>query len=69
MRLLVVPFLACFAGLGLFGSGWAQGITDRETMVHKNVKLAEMVVDADIPANIANQYRKVLPIFRKVLTD
>ncbi len=69
MRLLIVPFFICFVGLSFWGSGWAQGVTDRETMIHKNVKLAEMTVSADIPTSIANQYRKVLPVFRKVLTQ
>ena len=69
MRLCMVSFFACLAGLGFMEQGWTQGITDQETMIHKNVKLAEMAVSTDIPADIASQYRKVLPVFRKVLTQ
>jgi len=67
MRLLIVPFFTCFAGLGFLGNVWAQGTADRETMIHENVKLAEGAVRADIPADIAEQYRNVLPVFTRVL--
>ncbi len=68
MRLPIVPFLACLIGLGILGNAWAQGRTDRETMIHRNVKLIEMAASADIPPNLSNQYRNVLPLFKKVLT-
>jgi hypothetical protein len=61
MRLSIVPFFACLTVLGFLGNVCAQEKTDRETMIHSNVKLAEMVVRADIPADLANQHRKLLP--------
>lgn len=67
LRFPIVPFFACLAVLGLLGNVRAQGKIDRETMVHRNVKLIEMAVSADIPANLANQYRKLLPMFKEVL--
>jgi hypothetical protein len=67
MRLPIFPFFACLAALGLWENVWAQGKTDREAMIHKNVKLVELAVGADIPADLANQYQKLLPMFRKVL--
>jgi hypothetical protein len=69
MRLSIVPFFLYLIVLGLLGNLWAQGITDRETMIHKNIKLAEMAVSGDIPDNLAKQYRQLLPLFRKVLTQ
>jgi hypothetical protein len=69
MKLSIVPFFLWFIVLGLLENLWAQGITDRETMIHKNIKLAEMAVSADIPANLAKQYQQLLPLFRKVLTQ
>jgi hypothetical protein len=69
MRFPIVPFFACLAVLGFLGNVWAQGKIDRETMIHRNVKLIEMAVSEDIPANLANQYRKLLPMFKQVLTQ
>ena len=69
MRLFIVPFFLWVIVLGLLENLWAQGITDRETMIHKNIKLAEMAVSADIPDNLAKQYRQLMPLFRKVLTQ
>jgi len=55
--------------LGLLGNAWSQGIVDRETMIHRNIKLVEMVVSDDIPAHLADQYRQLLPLLVEVLTE
>jgi hypothetical protein len=45
----------------------AQDRTDREVVIHKNVKLIAMAAGPDIPTDIANQYQSFLPIFEEAL--
>ena len=47
----------------------AQERPDRETEIHKNVKLVEMVVGADVPADLAQQFRAFLPILTDSLKE
>jgi hypothetical protein len=48
-------------------SVWAQENTGREVQIHKNVRMIEMPVTAEIPADIAAQHKTFIPIFEQAL--
>lgn len=58
-----------FAILAVSSYGWAQGKAEREVEIHKNIKLIEMSIAEDIPAEIAKQYRSFLPVFEESLKE
>ena len=61
-----------FIVLGVLLFSWsvlAQEKPDRETEIHKNVKLIEMVVSPDVPTDLAQQYRDFLPILTDSLKE
>ncbi len=67
MRLPIVPLV--FAALSICANIQAQENLDRETEIHRNVRLNEIAVTPIIPANLASQYQKFLPMLREVLKE
>jgi hypothetical protein len=56
-----------FASLVFSVSLYAQEKSDREVVVHKNVKLIALAPDSDIPEDIAKQYRSFIPVLEEAL--
>ena len=48
-------------------SVWAQENTGREVQIHKNVKMIEMPIPADTPADIEAQHKAFAPVFEQSL--
>jgi outer membrane biosynthesis protein TonB len=69
MRFPIVPLFAVLAALGFCANSQAQEDSDRETVIHRNVRLTEIAATPDIPASLASQYQKFLPMFRDVLKE
>ena len=67
MRLPIVPLV--LASLSLCANIQAQENSDRETEIHRNIRLTEIAVTPSIPANLASQYQKFLPMLRDVLKE
>jgi hypothetical protein len=47
----------------------AQTKIERETDIHKNVKLEILAVPSDLPGDVAEQFRQFLPVFEEVLKE
>jgi len=69
MRFPIIPLFTVLAALGLCTNSQAQEDFDRETEIHRNVRLTETAVTPNIPANLASQYQKFLPMLRDVLKE
>ena len=69
MRLPIIPLFASLAGLSLCTNVRAQENSERETQFHRNVRLIEIAVKPSVPADLAGQYQKFLPMFREVLKE
>jgi hypothetical protein len=69
MRLPIVPLFAVLASLSVCANIRAQENSDRETEIHRNIRLVELTAPSNIPINLAGQYQKFLPMFRDVLKE
>jgi hypothetical protein len=69
MRLPIVPLSAVLAALSLSINIRAQENWDRETEIHRNVRLIEITVMPSVPADLSSQYQKFLPMFRDLLKE
>ncbi|HSW38667.1 MAG TPA: hypothetical protein VLL97_04165, partial [Acidobacteriota bacterium] len=69
MKLHIIPLFAFLAGLGFCAQGLTQTVTERETEIHKNIRLIEVAVPKNIPADLVRQYRDFLPMFKETLKD
>ncbi len=65
-KTLMSVVLACML---LSWTVWAQEKTERETEIHKNVKLVELTVSPDVPDEMVKQYRAFLPILNDALKE
>jgi hypothetical protein len=61
--LIALAFLFCS------WSVWAQENNAREVEIHKNIKLVVVAPTAEIPQDMAAQYKSFLPIFEQALRE
>ena len=65
------PNIRLILGVTFLLLAWSAAAQDkaREINIHKNVTLIERPIPADIPGDIAEQYKNFLPILEEVLTE